>query len=129
MSRELRRILYVDDEVMLQKVGRIALEKFGGFEVHVAGSGEEALTLAPECAPDLILLDVMMPGLDGPETFARLRALPATRETPVVFITAKAQPEEVARFKALGALGVMTKPYEPRELGNHLRALWSEESP
>ncbi|MBB4266495.1 response regulator [Roseospira visakhapatnamensis] len=126
MSRELKRVLYVDDEVMLQKVGRVALEKFGGFEVEVVGSGEEALQRAPVYNPDLILLDVMMPGMDGPSTVERLRAMPEVCQIPIVFITAKAHPDEVARFKALGVMGVLTKPYEPQDLGNQLRTLWAE---
>lgn len=124
MSKELKRILYVDDETILHQMTRLTLERMGGFQVEIAASGAEALEKAPAYGPDLILLDVMMPGMDGPETFGRLRGIDAVKEVPVVFITAKAQPQEVERFRALGAAGVLTKPFDPKQLCADLRAIW-----
>jgi CheY-like chemotaxis protein len=121
----LERILYVDDEPFLRTVTRAALTKLGGFTVELAESGADALIKAPLFRPDLILLDVMMPVMDGPATLLQLRADPAIGAIPVVFFTAKAQPQEIARFRALGAADVLTKPYEPRELCANLRAIWA----
>ncbi|RYY83161.1 MAG: response regulator, partial [Comamonadaceae bacterium] len=76
-------------------------------------------------APDLLLLDVMMPGMDGPTTLARLRERPGTARTPVVFMTAKVQASEIEHYKALGALGVVTKPFDPMGLAAQVQALWA----
>lgn len=120
----LQRILYVDDEVGLQAVARLALEKIGGFSVRTCLSGEEALRVAQAFAPDLFLLDVMMPGLDGPATLAALRQLPGLADTPAIFMTAKSEPEEIARLKAAGALGVIAKPFDPLTVASEIRAVW-----
>ena len=120
----LTRILLVDDEPDIQEVVRLALEALGGFTVEVAGSGNEALKKAEQWAPQLILLDVMMPGLDGPSTLGRLRANDATSGIPIVFMTAKVQPQEIARFKSLGAIDVITKPIDPMTLSEKIRTLW-----
>jgi len=125
VNRPLSRILYVDDELILRKMTRATLEKLGGFTVGMASSGKEALDLAPEFQPDLILLDVMMPGMDGPTTLEELRKIPETVKTPVVFITAKAQADDIARFLALDAIGVVTKPFDPKDLIETLRRLWN----
>ncbi|MBI3948609.1 MAG: response regulator [Armatimonadetes bacterium] len=123
-KQTLTRILFVEDEPDIQEVARLALEVVGGFTVRVCGSGAEALQVAPEFGPELVLLDVMMPGMDGPTTLKALRGLPSTAETPVVFVTAKAQPHEVARYRELGALGVITKPFDPMALSDEVRRLW-----
>ena len=91
------RILLVEDDRDIQKVASMVLERLGGYEVACCSSGYEALEKAPEFAPDLILLDVMMPALDGPGTLREMRREASLAETPVVFMTAKAQPDEVAR--------------------------------
>jgi two-component system OmpR family response regulator len=121
----LTRILYVDDEPDIREVARIALETVGGFTVEVCESGEAALRKAPEYRPDLILLDVMMPGLDGPATLRSLRAVDALAAVPVVFFTAKAQRAEIAELLALGAADVLGKPFDPMTLGDALRAIWA----
>ena len=123
--RELKRILYVEDDSDIQTVARFALEELGGLSVDIAASGWEALAKAPSFAPDLILLDVMMPGMDGPATFAALRLAADTAHTPIVFMTAKAQTDELARFAGMGAAGVITKPFDPMSLADRIRALWS----
>ncbi|MBI4789940.1 MAG: response regulator [Chloroflexi bacterium] len=120
----LSRIMMVEDEPDIQSIAKMALEMVGGFKVEIASSGNQALEIVAALAPDLILLDVMMPGLDGPSTLKALRAEPATAAIPVVFMTAKAQPQEVAHFKELGALDVIAKPFDPMTLSNTIRDIW-----
>jgi CheY-like chemotaxis protein len=116
------RILLIDDEDDVRYTTRLALEQFGGFDVEVASSGPEGVRLALERPPDLVLLDVMMPEMDGPTTLGALRRQPGLARIPVVFLTAKALPSEIRRLKALGATDVITKPFEPRELPGRVRA-------
>lgn len=121
---ELQRILYVEDEPDIQAVAKLALEMVGGFTVKVCSSGQEALGEVAAFAPDMILLDVMMPGMDGPSTLKALRALPAAAAIPVAFMTAKVQPQEIAQFRALGALDVIAKPFDPMTLPARVREIW-----
>jgi two-component system, OmpR family, response regulator len=121
---ELKRILLVEDEPDIQVIARLALEAVGGFEVGVCSSGREALATVEGFAPDLVLLDVMMPGMDGPSTLREMRSI--NMSVPVVFITAKARAHEVARYKALGAIGVVAKPFDPMELASKVKNLWEE---
>lgn len=123
----LKRILYAEDEPDIQAVAKLALEMVGGFQVLICGSGIEALEKVNGFAPDLILLDVMMPGMDGPTTLHGLRADPATAAIPVIFLTAKVQPAEVAQFQALGALDVIAKPFDPMRLAAQVRQIWESE--
>ncbi len=125
-GQELHRILLVEDDLDIQVVTRVALREVGGFEVEVCGSGREALAKAPLFQPDLILLDVMMPELDGPGTLRALRRIPQLAATPVIFVTAKAQPDEVAEYRRMGALEVIVKPFDPMALGHRLRQLWTD---
>ena len=118
------RILYVDDEADIREVAAMALELDDAFEVRTAGSGPEALQQAASWLPDLILLDVMMPGMDGPTVFAYLQEQPETAAIPVVFITARTQAAEVRSFEALGAHGVIAKPFDPMALPDQVRAIW-----
>lgn len=122
----LERILHVEDEADIRAIAFLALGKVGGFVLKQCGSGAEAVAVAPEFAPDLILLDVMMPDLDGPATLRALRGLPATAATPVIFMTAKARPEEQEALMKLGALGVIVKPFNPLTLADELRRLWGQ---
>lgn len=117
----LNRILHVEDEPDIQMIAKIALETIGGFTVHTCSSGQEALGAAPGFAPDCILLDVMMPGMDGPSTLKALRALPACADVPVIFMTAKVQPAELTHYKMLGALDVIAKPFDPMTLAATVR--------
>lgn len=121
----LQRILYVEDEPDIQAVAKLALELVGGFEVKVCSSGEEALLEVEAFAPDMILLDVMMPGMDGPGTLKALRALPSQAAVPVAFMTAKVQPAEIEHYTALGACGVIAKPFDPMTLASQVRQIWS----
>ena len=118
------RVLYVEDEPDIREVTEFALED-EGFELIPCPSGQEALERATELdrAPDLLLLDVMMPGMDGPTTLQRLRELPQMSATPAIFMTAKVQPAEVAQYQALGALGVIAKPFDAMTLADEIRAL------
>lgn len=122
----LKRILYVEDEPDIRAVGRLALEQVGGFEVELCGTGAEALERAAAWRPDLILLDVMLPGMDGPETLQRLRQQDATRDIPVVFMSARVQPRELDYYRSLGVLNLVPKPFDPMTLADQLRTLWSE---
>ena len=121
---ELKRILYVEDDPDIQMVARMALEVVGGFTLNTCSSGREAVQAAAGFAPDLILLDVMMPDMDGPATLAALRALPATSTIPVIFMTAKVQAAEVSHYKSLGAAGVIAKPFDPMALPQQVHTLW-----
>jgi CheY-like chemotaxis protein len=123
-TAELERIMYVDDEPDIRTIVELVLHTLEGFTLTLCGSGSEALRRAPEVLPQLILLDVMMPGMDGPETLRALRALPATAAVPVVFVTAKIQPAEVARFRELGAVEVIAKPFDPMALAGQVRDVW-----
>lgn len=114
--REVQTILLVDDDEDIRTVAAISLSRVGGWEVLSARSGVEALELAATGRPDLILLDVMMPDLDGPATLARLKDHPETTEIPVVFLTARVQKQELARYVELGAIGVIAKPFDPMQL-------------
>lgn len=120
----LRRILYVEDEPDIRAIAQLALESVGGFTVAACDSGQEALEKAPGFAPDLILLDVMMPGMDGPSTLDALRRMEHTAATPVIFMTAKVQPHEVAQYQELGALDVIAKPFDPMQLPADIQGIW-----
>lgn len=124
----LQRIFYVEDEPDIQAVAKLALELVGGFTVKICSSGEQALREVVAFAPDMILLDVMMPGMDGPGTLKALRELPALANVPVAFMTAKVQAAEVAHFKSLGARDVIPKPFDPMLLASQLRAIWERRS-
>lgn len=124
-EKTLNRIYYVEDEPDIQAVAKLALEAIGGFTVQIASSGQEALEKASAFAPDLILLDVMMPGMDGPATLMALRGIPALAQTPVIFMTAKVQPQEVAAYKAMGAVDVIAKPFDPMALAGTVRQMWA----
>lgn len=127
MPESLSRILHVDDEPDIREVAKLALEAVGGFSVEACSSGAEALEKAPGFKPQLVLLDVMMPEMDGPSTFAALRELPGMENTPVIFMTAKAMPEEIENFKQLGALDVLAKPFDPMGLADQVRACWESQ--
>lgn len=124
MSKPLARILYVEDEPDIRAIAQMALEAVGGFTVIACASGSEALATAPGANADLLLLDVMMPGMDGPSTLKALRELPATANTPVIFMTAKVQAAEVAQYRELGAIDVIHKPFDPMALATQINRIW-----
>jgi CheY-like chemotaxis protein len=123
-----RRVLVVDDDELLCEVAQTALELIGGWEVSTAQSGRQAQQRALAEHPDAILLDVMMPGIDGPSTVAVLRADPATRDIPIIFLTAKMPSEGQEEWRALNLAGVIPKPFDPMTLASDMAALlgWAE---
>lgn len=123
-DRTLQRVLLVEDDQDIRTVAAMVLERLGGFEVTACSSGREALERAPDLLPDLVLLDVMMPELDGPDTLKAIRRIPGLADTAVVFMTAKAQPDEVAEYRRLGAIDVIVKPFDPVQLSNTIREIW-----
>ena len=120
----LKRILMIEDEPDIQAVAQLALEALGGFQVRICGTGREGVQAAVAFDPDLILLDVMMPGMDGPSTLHALRNLPQILATPLVFMTAKVQPQEIAEYRAMGVLDVIAKPFDPMTLAETILAIW-----
>lgn len=125
MSQPLQKILMVEDEPDIRTVAHLSLQAIGGFTVELCSSGQEALVKAPVFQPDLILLDVMMPGMDGPTTFLELKKIPTLATIPICFMTAKVQPQEVAQYKAMGALDVVPKPFDPMTLPQLIRDIWA----
>lgn len=126
MSRpELSRVLHVEDDPAIRKVAQLALVKVGGLTVESAESAAAALACLDTFTPQLILLDVMMPGVDGPELLRQLRARPDTAATPVVFMTAKGLASEHAELLALGAAAVLEKPFNPMTLAQTLQQQWA----
>jgi CheY-like chemotaxis protein len=111
-----KRLLVIDDDDHIRELARLALERVGGHSVVTAESGAAGLELARSEPPDAVIVDVMMPGMDGPETVRRLRADPAIADVPVILLTAKVQPSDTARFDDLGVQAVLAKPFDPMRL-------------
>lgn len=122
--KALKRIMLVEDEPALRMVAKVALEKVGGFDVLVCESGADAIMKYSEFSPDLILLDVMMPIIDGPTTLTSMRQMNPGGIVPVVFLTAKVQSKEVQELMTLGAVGVLPKPFDPMLLSQQVGELW-----
>lgn|SRR3990167_9774818 len=123
---KLNKILLAEDEADIRTIAKIALEDIGKFTVSYCVSGNDALKKAKDFLPDLILLDVMMPGLDGVATFKAFRQLPEFKETPIIFMTAKVQASEIAYYLQLGAADVISKPFNPVTLADNLRTTWKK---
>jgi len=117
------KVLIIDDDADIRLIAGLSLRRLGGMDVIEAAGGVEGVRKAQEEKPDVILLDMMMPTMDGSLTLAALRLQPATAETPVIFLTAKAVEAEVERMRTLGAAGVLIKPFDPRTLSEDVRAL------
>ncbi len=128
MGGTLQKILYVEDEADIRKIAKLVLGEVGGFEVLICASGAEAVDKAPGFQPDIILLDVMMPGMDGADTLEALHRLPALADTPAIFLTAKAMPDEIERYRELGVLDVIAKPFDPMTLADQVRKIWEKKS-
>lgn len=124
-----KRILIVDDEMGIRKITQISLKAIAGWDVIEAASGQEGLAIAQAEQPDAILLDVMMPGMDGIKTFQHLQANPATQAIPVIFLTAKARISEQKEFSELPITGIITKPFKAPDLAQQMRSLlhWNDE--
>jgi two-component system OmpR family response regulator len=123
--RDFRSVLYVDDDPDICSVVQATLRLVPGLNVQTADSGERAIDLAYELRPDVVLMDVMMPGLDGPSTFKRMRESALLSEIPVIFMTAKVLPAEITQLRQLGAIGVIVKPFDPLTLYGELFSLWN----
>ena len=121
---ELRRVMCVEDDADIRMILEFSLATVGGYEVCCCPGGRVALKEAPAFRPDLVLLDVMMPDLSGPETLLALRALPCMQGVPVVFMTAKAMPDELEQLLVHGATGLIVKPFDPMTLPQDIRPYW-----
>lgn len=119
------KVLIIDDDADIRFITALSLRSIGGMAVVEAGSGAEGVRRAQEEDPDVILLDMMMPTMDGIATLAALRAQPATALTPVIFLSAKTREADVDRLKGLGAAGVLIKPFDPRTLSDQVRTMIS----
>ncbi|MBI2753005.1 MAG: response regulator [Betaproteobacteria bacterium] len=124
-SRPLNRVCYVEDDEDVQRIVRMSLERIGKLTIEIVSDPNLAIDRMIAFKPDLVMLDWMMPWLDGPTLFRRMRDVPATSTLPVVFITAKASDRELAELMALGAAGAISKPFAPMELAAQLRAIWN----
>jgi CheY-like chemotaxis protein len=119
------KVVHVDDDPDIREIARIALELVGGLEVVQFVSGQDAIEGAREAAPDILLLDVMMPGMNGEQTLAALRAYPEFAQTPAIFMTAKAQNSDVDKLIEAGAVAVIVKPFDPMTLAGELLGIWT----
>lgn len=120
----LKNILYAEDESDIREIAKIALEDIGGFSVTYCSNGLEVLEKAKNIKFDLIILDVMMPELDGPAVLQELRKLSSFESIPAIFMTAKIQPDEIAKYKEIGAIEVITKPFDPMTLAERIKKIW-----
>ena len=123
--KTLMRILHAEDEPDIQAIARLALERVGGFTVLSCENGRVALEAMEAFRPDLLLLDVMMPEMDGLTLLKTLRAGGPFADTPAIFLTAKVQAHEVEQYLALGACAVLAKPFEPMQLAAQIRKIWA----
>lgn len=123
-SAVLSNILYVEDDPDIQEVAKMSLEMLGGYTLEVCSSGAEAVEAAKTFEADLILLDVMMPDMDGPTTLTALREFPKMLNVPVVFMTAKVMPADIDHYKAMGAVDVISKPFDPMALAARISEIW-----
>ncbi|WP_454785614.1 response regulator [Legionella sp. WA2024007413] len=123
-NKELKRILYAEDEEDIRAIAQIALEDIGGFSVKYCSNGKKTLEAAKEYTPDLLLLDVMMPEMDGPTTLRELRKNPDFIKIPAIFMTAKIQSNEIADYKSIGAIDVIKKPFDPLTLATSIKNAW-----
>jgi len=125
-ERPLQRVCYVEDDEDIQRIVRVSLERIGKMTVEIVTDPLRAIDVMKACSPDLVMLDWMMPGMDGPTLFRKMKQLPETASLPVVFITAKATQRDMDELVALGAAGTISKPFSPRDLPEQLRAIWAK---
>jgi CheY-like chemotaxis protein len=126
MDRPLKKILYVEDEPDIRDIATLVLENVGDFQVRAVEGGYAALDIIDEFNPDMVLLDAMMPGMDGPTTFVEIRKKDAFKEIPIAFLTAKLMDSDIASFLELGAIGVIAKPFDPMTLSDQVSELWDK---
>ncbi len=123
------KILLAEDDPSIQSIGQMALARVGKHDVVLAKDGTEVLELVEKSKPDLILLDVMMPKLNGFETCSRLKSNPATKDIPILFLTAKAQTHEIQHGMNLGAIGYILKPFDPMTLHKQIEEILANQKP
>lgn len=123
-TNTLTKILYAEDEEDIREIAILAIESIGGFELVSCNSGEGVIELAHSFLPQLILLDVMMPVMDGPATLAALKKDEELKHIPVVFLTAKIMNQEIQAFKDMGAIDIIAKPFDPMTLADQIREIW-----
>jgi CheY-like chemotaxis protein len=121
----LTKILYAEDEDDIREIAVLAIETIGGFEIETCSSGNEVLALAKKFQPQLILLDVMMPMMDGPSTLIALKKDAQLQHIPVIFLTAKIMSDEINRFKAMGTIDIIAKPFDPMTLSAQIQTIWN----
>ncbi len=121
----LEKVLYAEDEADIREIATLALETIGELQVASCPSGVQVIDLATSFRPQIILLDVMMPEMDGPSTLDALKKHDILKATPVIFLTAKILPNEIERFKALGAIEVISKPFDPLTLADQIKEIWA----
>ena len=125
-ARALNRVCYVEDDEDIQRIVRMSLERIGKMTVSVVGDPTKAIDAIVAFKPDLVMLDWMMPAMDGPTLFKHMKTHPETSALPVVFITAKAAQRDLDELMSLGAAGTISKPFSPKDLPDQLRALWAK---
>jgi two-component system, OmpR family, response regulator len=125
-NRVLKTILYVEDDKDIQTIGKMTLETFGNLNVVICNTGKEALEKIKDAKPDLVLMDVMMPEMDGITAMLELQKDPEVSEIPVIFMTAKAQVHEVEKYNKMGVAGVIIKPFDPVQLYPQICEIWEK---
>ena len=125
-DRPLNRICYVEDDEDIQRIVRMSLERVGKMTVDVVSDSMTAIARMASFKPDLVMLDWMMPGMDGPTLFRKMKEDPEAAKLPVVFITARAAQRDTDELIALGAAGTISKPFSPKDLPDQLRAIWAK---
>lgn len=123
---ELKKILYAEDEPDIQSIAQMSLEMMGGYEIHTCQDGQQAIDTVPSFQPDLLLFDVMMPHKDGPTAFKEIRSIAGFENIPVVFMTAKVQNHEIKEYLDMGAIDVISKPFDPMSLAESIKAIWQK---
>jgi CheY-like chemotaxis protein len=124
-AQPLQRVCYVEDDEDIQKIVRMSLERIGKLTVEVVGDPTTAIEAMKAFRPELVMLDWMMPGMDGPTLYRKMQEEPGVRDLPVVFITAKASEKELNELRALGAAGTISKPFSPKDLPAQLQEIWA----
>ena len=125
-DRPLNRVCYVEDDEDIQRIVRMSLERIGKMTVEVVGDPTKAIDAMKIFKPDLVMLDWMMPAMDGPTLFRQMKTRPETSSLPVVFITAKAAQRDLDELTSLGAAGTISKPFSPKDLPDQLRSIWAK---
>jgi len=124
-AQPLQRVCYVEDDEDIRKIVRVTLERIGKLTVEVVADPLLAIEAMKAFKPELVMLDWMMPGMDGPTLYRQMREVPEVRDIPVVFITAKASEKELNELRSLGAAGTISKPFSPKDLPAQLRSIWA----